>query len=353
MIAGVAGGMGRYFGVDPVIIRIAIVVLTFFGGAGALLYIAAILLVPNEDEVPGGAGAAATGPPAERSRGLMILGIVLLVVVAGPLLFAPALFAGGIIVPLLILALVGLGVSWLVTGQRPARDAGSIVRAIFVGLGVLVLLAVLSVAAFWGAGVGGETFVAIIVIAAGVAILAAAFVRPVRWLILPALAVALPAAFVAAAGISLDGGYGERTYRPRAANEINRTYEIGAGQLTLDLRNVDLPPGDRRLKIGVGMGEAVILVPADLCVTTDANLGMGQADVFDRGTGGIDVDWVEQSAARSGAARLVVDADIGVGHLDIRKTAPGDRQVHRNGNRHGNRDGWNAQARGINDACAA
>ena len=55
---------------------------------------------------------------------------------------------------------------------------------------------------------------AIVVILAGVAILAGAFVRPVRWLVLPALALALSAGTVSAAGIDLDGGVGERDYRP-------------------------------------------------------------------------------------------------------------------------------------------
>src|SRR3712207_7397152 len=39
MIAGVAGGVAKYFNVDPVIVRIVAIVLVFFGGAGALLYL--------------------------------------------------------------------------------------------------------------------------------------------------------------------------------------------------------------------------------------------------------------------------------------------------------------------------
>ena len=58
---------------------------------------------------------------------------------------------------------------------------------------------------------------AVVVIGAGVAILAGAFVRPVRWLILPAVALALSAGTVSAAGIDLDGGVGERDYRPASA----------------------------------------------------------------------------------------------------------------------------------------
>ena len=39
-LAGVAGGLGRYAGVDPLILRILFVVLTIFGGSGILLYVA-------------------------------------------------------------------------------------------------------------------------------------------------------------------------------------------------------------------------------------------------------------------------------------------------------------------------
>jgi phage shock protein PspC (stress-responsive transcriptional regulator) len=48
MLAGVAAGLARYFGVDATIVRIAFVVLTFVGGAGIPLYLAGLLLIPEE-----------------------------------------------------------------------------------------------------------------------------------------------------------------------------------------------------------------------------------------------------------------------------------------------------------------
>src|SRR5215217_6307624 len=49
VIAGVAGGLGRYFSIDPVVVRIAFIVGAFFGGAGLIAYGAAWLLVPSDD----------------------------------------------------------------------------------------------------------------------------------------------------------------------------------------------------------------------------------------------------------------------------------------------------------------
>jgi phage shock protein PspC (stress-responsive transcriptional regulator) len=48
VVAGVAAGLARYLGVDVMIIRLAFVVLTVVGGAGIPLYLAGLLLVPEE-----------------------------------------------------------------------------------------------------------------------------------------------------------------------------------------------------------------------------------------------------------------------------------------------------------------
>jgi phage shock protein PspC (stress-responsive transcriptional regulator) len=48
MVTGVAEGLARYFGVDPLLVRIGFVVLTVVGGAGIPLYLAGLLLIPDE-----------------------------------------------------------------------------------------------------------------------------------------------------------------------------------------------------------------------------------------------------------------------------------------------------------------
>lgn len=49
-IAGVAGGLAEYFSVDPTLVRVALVLLTIFGGGGLLAYLLMWIIVPLEPE---------------------------------------------------------------------------------------------------------------------------------------------------------------------------------------------------------------------------------------------------------------------------------------------------------------
>jgi len=48
IIGGVCGGMGEYFGIDPVILRIIWALLIFCAGFGILAYIIAWIIIPLE-----------------------------------------------------------------------------------------------------------------------------------------------------------------------------------------------------------------------------------------------------------------------------------------------------------------
>jgi len=48
MLAGVASGVARYFGLDVTVVRIIFAVLAVVGGAGLPLYVAGWLLIPDE-----------------------------------------------------------------------------------------------------------------------------------------------------------------------------------------------------------------------------------------------------------------------------------------------------------------
>jgi phage shock protein PspC (stress-responsive transcriptional regulator) len=313
VIGGVCGGLGQYFNVDPILFRIAAVVLTLAGGAGLLAYLAALVLMPSEP-----AEGAAAQPPAEgRNRVLVIALVVLALLLAWPFLLGGGAIAAGILIPVAFLVAAGVLVWWLVSGEGPSGDARDIARRAALGIGVLILCGVIALAGAWGAAAGGGTIVAILVIASGAAIVAGAFLKPVRWLVLPAIALGLGAGVVSAAGIDLDGGVGDKTYRPASTVDLRDRYELGIGDLEVDLRTTDLPAGDRPLELDVGVGEARLIVPRDVCVATDARVGLGAVRVFERDSGGVDVDVVDEPAARSDTTRLLVHADIGVGALNV------------------------------------
>ena len=47
-LGGVAGGLGEYFSVDPIVFRVGFAVATVFTGAGALAYLALLAFVPSD-----------------------------------------------------------------------------------------------------------------------------------------------------------------------------------------------------------------------------------------------------------------------------------------------------------------
>jgi phage shock protein PspC (stress-responsive transcriptional regulator) len=315
VLGGVCAGLGRYFGLDPIIFRIGAIILVLVGGAGLVAYAAAWLLIPSEDS------------PADRLEGrnrwLVIGGIVLLLCVSWPFLLGGGVLFAGLGIPLAVLVGAGVLVWWFVSGEGPAGDARDVVKRAALGLGVLVVCGIVAVGGAWAAAAGGETVVAIAVIAAGVAILAGAFVRPVRWLVLPAVAIALSAGAVSAAGIDLEGGVGDRDYRPSSTADLLDNYQLGIGQLIVDLRQTDLPPGDVPLRVDLGVGQARVIVPDDVCVATDAHVGIGEAYTFEHGNGGIDVNVDDRPETRPARTRLLLKADVGVGSLQVGHSGAG------------------------------
>jgi phage shock protein C len=81
LLAGVCGGLGRYLGVDPVLLRIAAVVLALANGLGLIAYVIAWIVIPEERS--GQPAAGALPPRQEMGRlvlggSLVVLGLVLL-----------------------------------------------------------------------------------------------------------------------------------------------------------------------------------------------------------------------------------------------------------------------------------
>lgn len=306
VLGGVAGGIAEYFRIDPVIVRVAAVALVVAGGAGILLYLAALVLVPNEGEEAHKPGRAVT-----------ILGVLLVAVAVGSI-FSFHSPGGWIFVPIAVLGLAGIFAWQLASGERAEGDTRSLLRAACLGAALLAGCFVLAVGAGWAAAVGGGVVVAVAVIAAGVVMVAGAVMgRRTRWLILPALAVAIPAGVVSAAGIDGHGGIGDKVFHPSTSAAVQGTYRVGVGRVRLDLRDARLTPGDHVVKLRTGIGLAELVVPEGVCVTTRSHLGVGGVEVFDRRSGGIDVSWRDDHRARPGVARVVLDGRVGIGGLRV------------------------------------
>jgi phage shock protein PspC (stress-responsive transcriptional regulator) len=310
MVAGVAGGLGRYFGLDPVLFRIAFGISVFFGGVGLLAYIALVAFLPYDDGRPSWIEG--------RSRVTTVIAMICLAVAAVSILSPPAFVLGPWLLCLAVLGLLAVLLYRAFGGERGDDAAQIIARGTLV---LLVLVAALGAATAVGfvAALGGGVAVAIIAIAAGVSLIAAGLLGGPLWLMLPAIVLVLPLAVVSAADIDLHGGVGERTDRPATVAEIKPEYRVGVGKMTVDLRRVDLPAGDTDVKLVVGVGEAIVRVPENACVSTDAKIGAGEAHVLDGpGDSGIDVD-VNNGARTASRPVVHVDADIGVGHLQIER----------------------------------
>jgi phage shock protein PspC (stress-responsive transcriptional regulator) len=301
MIGGVAGGLGRHLGVDPLAIRITFVILTFAGGLGLLAYLLCLLFVPTDDPA---------APPLKwglaRTVGAGLLAVAVLAILVpdwfwGPLL--PLLVVAGAVVYLLLRML----------REGGATSAGRAAARIAIGIVLVALATGGFVAAAAGSALGGGIIVAGLVIACGVGLVGGAFRGGARWLIVPALLLALPLAAVAATDLDVRGTWGDRTFHPGSVAELERGYEMGVGSMKVDVRDLELPPGRTDLRLDIGMGEIKVLVPADLCVTTDADVGMGAVNAGEGEQGGIDLDVVDHRSVAPGVRQLHVIADVGIG----------------------------------------
>jgi phage shock protein C len=52
MIAGVCGGLGEYFGMDPTVVRLVFVLLALLGGHGLLVYLILWVVMPRQQPEP-------------------------------------------------------------------------------------------------------------------------------------------------------------------------------------------------------------------------------------------------------------------------------------------------------------
>jgi phage shock protein PspC (stress-responsive transcriptional regulator) len=256
VLAGVSSGLGRYFDLNPAVFRLGFVILTLLGGAGILVYLAAVLVIPAE----GSEQSIAAEVLAERRErpwpvvGLGLAGVALVLLLSRGDVW-PGAGAGW------LFALIGgLAIVWASRRQKRGRR-------------ILVALAVVL------------TFVAV---AATVAVVAA-----FAWL-----------------DVSLGDGTGDRTYTPAAAADVRPSYHLGIGNLKVDLSQLE-PASTQHVRARLGIGELKIVVPRDANVHVDAHAKAGELFVLHNHDDGTN------ATVHTGDGQLRIDAKVGAGRIDV------------------------------------
>jgi phage shock protein PspC (stress-responsive transcriptional regulator) len=353
-IAGVAGGLARHLDIDPLVLRVALVVLVFFGGAGLIIYAACWLLVPEDGQERAPFGF----DDRTRSIALVIAGVVAALTLVGD-----TMGGYGFPWPLAIVALIALLVvafgdrdrtrsgsaaavqyvppvppgpqtqqGWVTspplytppttqsyatyqTGRTPnPRKRGPILFWFTLALSALGV-GVLGMADVAGAGVADSAYPALVVAICGVMLLVGAFFGRPGGIILVGLLAA-----IGMAGATASTRWDDRVVRnPVSAAAVQDRYELGAGELVLDLTSVeDLENLDgRTVELDAGLGRIEVLLPEGLDVDAEVHAGLGEADLFGETQDGGGVTMTRSFDGGVGAPGLDLDIEIGLGEVEV------------------------------------
>ena len=342
-VAGVAGGLARHLDIDPVILRVALVVLVFFGGAGLLVYGACWLLLPED----GSQNAPITLDERSRTVALVIVGGV-----AGLAVLGDSLGGFGFPWPLAVVALIAVvvlnhrshttpprGAAGTTDWQQPPAYSGAPYTAaptyaaaqvssraqsrrgpvlFWFTLALIVMgIGVLGVLDLAGAPVADPAYPALAVGTTGLMLLVGAFYGRAGGLILVGLLSTIGLVVATVAG-DLDGDQVRAT--PQTSATVESFYEIGAGELVIDLSKIsDIEALDGRMIRAKGrIGRIEVIVPDDIDVKARAAVnGPGQILLFGQVQEGIDVNMLSAHEGGDAVPSLRLDIELFVGEIDV------------------------------------
>lgn len=356
VIGGVAAGIARSLGIDPILVRVTFVVLAIFGGSGLLLYIAGWLFIPEDGR------ADSIGERFLRNNSALAIAAAAIVgvVVVGPLLVwgfwsgGPG-FGGVVLLFLVIAAVVALtrrGDDAAVPSAaapatvppdgptsptlalpsvapppttpapKPPREK-SVLGRLTVGItlsvaGTLIALDVADVIE-----VDAVTVIASALGVVALGLLVGTVVGRSRGLI--ALGVILVLVLVPLGAIPDDirwnagAGMGDPVYRITSQDDLQPVYKLGIGELTLDLRRLDVTE-PVEIDASLGAGELRVLLPADVAVTMTADVAVGTIDLpGERSTDGSDLSstWERPASDPSTIGSLDLTLSTGLGQVTL------------------------------------
>ncbi len=200
--------------------------------------------------------------------------------------------------------------------HRPPRrfDEGAIVGAVLVVVGIL-----------WGAERAGwldlsaTAVLALATCAVGVAAVVRSFDGEYPGLITVGIVLAVIAALTAAAPFEgFQGGIGDRTIAPETAADLGTDYELGAGRMVVDLRDLDDLASAQELELNVGFGELIVHVPPGMAVAVEAEAGAGDVVLFGRTSDGVFVhDESRTPGFDQATGRLHIEANVLFGTVEV------------------------------------
>jgi phage shock protein PspC (stress-responsive transcriptional regulator) len=332
VLGGVAAGLGRYLGLDPVVVRLGFIVLALAGGVGVVAYVIAWVVIPADD------GSA---QPAEEMRRaaesvpvwVQVMAVLLVALFLtgqlggfpGSVAWAAVLIGAGI---LLFRDSDGSPAQTPPAHTAPAGTAAPLPPApprapsILGRLTVAALLIWTGVAALLD-NVGAIDLAPRQYVAAALVIVGGALVIGTWWgrgraLILLGLALLPVLLFAGFPTDAIRGGMGDRVYTPQTISDVASGYELFAGTMTIDLSDLR-PTGDAlRVSARHGLGELVIIVPEDVDVIAEGWLLAGEARIIDRLDEGVGVSYAHRITAPDARGTVVLDVQQGLGTLVVR-----------------------------------
>jgi phage shock protein PspC (stress-responsive transcriptional regulator)/predicted membrane protein len=143
------------------------------------------------------------------------------------------------------------------------------------------------------------------------------------------IAVGVLLAFATAVSSTIDvplhGGFGDRSYQPTTAAAIDPTYELSAGTIHLDLRQLTAVT-TQTVAVTVGFGEINVDVPSTMTVDVVAKAGAGNIELFGHSENGWHVK-DERTAVGTGTAIVHLDLRVGAGHIIVRRWDAGNETI--------------------------
>ena len=347
-VAGVAGGVARHLDIDPILVRVAFVVLTFFGGVGLLLYLALWLLVPEE----GSDWATVRLDRRSRTVALVAVGALALALLVSHGWWGdpgPALF----LVALLAVVLVGTQLAGRDRHPTPPADQPVATTAVapdapavpptapqptyvvpeqprpvnprkrgpilfwFALATMAVALGALAVVDLAGVDVAPSAYPATVLGLSAAFLLVGSFWGRAGGLILVGL---MAATATVGAAFADHWDPHREVVRPVSAAAVSSSYTMDVGETIVDLTAVRDPQSldGRTITVTGNLGHLQVDVPTDVTVVAHTHVsGAGGINAFGRNGGGVDTRLTSIHTAGPDAPRLTIDVTLHIGGIDV------------------------------------